>query len=56
MNNVYTLKHYGFFAPRYGRLFGWLYARPRQRAIALVNVQPGEQVLVPGVGTGMGLG
>jgi phosphatidylethanolamine/phosphatidyl-N-methylethanolamine N-methyltransferase len=55
MNNAYNLRLYGFYAPRYERLFGWLYARPQRRAVALLNVQPGERVFVPGVGTGMGL-
>ena len=55
MNNTYNLKLYGFYAPRYERLFGWLYARPQRRAVTLLNVQPAERVFVPGVGTGMGL-
>jgi ubiquinone/menaquinone biosynthesis C-methylase UbiE len=55
VNNAYNLKLYGFYAPRYERLFAWLYARPQHRAVALLNVQPGERVLVPGVGTGLGL-
>ena len=55
MNDTYNLKLYGFYAPRYERLFGWLYRRPQRRAIALLNVQSGERVLVPGVGTGLGL-
>jgi len=55
MNNAYNLKLYGWYAPRYEHLFGWLYARPQRRAVALLNVQPGERVFVPGVGTGMGL-
>jgi phosphatidylethanolamine/phosphatidyl-N-methylethanolamine N-methyltransferase len=55
MNNAYNLKLYGFYAPRYERLFGWLYGRPQRRAVALLNVQPGERLFVPGVGTGMGL-
>jgi phosphatidylethanolamine/phosphatidyl-N-methylethanolamine N-methyltransferase len=55
MNNAYNLKLYGFYASRYETLFGWLYARPQRRAVALLNVQPGERVFVPGVGTGMGL-
>ena len=55
MNNAYNLKLYGFYAPRYEHLFGWLYARPQHRAVALLNAQPDEQVFVPGVGTGMGL-
>ncbi|MGE5603556.1 MAG: class I SAM-dependent methyltransferase [Nitrososphaerales archaeon] len=55
MNNAYNLRLYGFYAPRYERLFGWLYTRPQRRAVALLNVQPGERVFVPGVGTGMGL-
>jgi ubiquinone/menaquinone biosynthesis C-methylase UbiE len=55
MNNAYNLKLYGFYAPRYERLFGWLYAEPQRRAVTVLNVQPGERVFVPGVGTGMGL-
>ncbi len=55
MNNTYNLKLYGFYASRYEMLFGWLYARPQRKAVALLNVQPGERVFVPGVGTGMGL-
>ncbi len=55
MNNAYNLKLYGFYASRYERLFGWLYARPQRRAVALLSVQPGERVFVPGVGTGLGL-
>ena len=27
MNNTYNLKLYGFYAPRYERLFGWLAGR-----------------------------
>lgn len=55
MNNSYNLKLYGLYAPLYERLFGWLYTRPQRRAVALLGVQPGERVFVPGVGTGMGL-
>ncbi len=55
MNNTYNLKLYGWYAPHYERLFGYLYARPQRRAVALLKVQPGERVLVPGVGTGIGL-
>jgi phosphatidylethanolamine/phosphatidyl-N-methylethanolamine N-methyltransferase len=55
MNNTYNLKLYGFYAPRYERLFGWLYTQPQRRAVSLLNAQPGERVFVPGVGTGMGL-
>ncbi len=55
MNNAYNLKLYHWYAPRYERLFGWLYARPQRRAVALLSVRPGERVFVPGVGTGMGL-
>ena len=55
MNNVYNRKLYDFYAPRYEWLFGWLFGRPQRRAAALLHVQPGERVFVPGVGTGMGL-
>ena len=55
MNNAHHLKLYGWYAPRCERLFGWLSARPQRRAVALLGVQPGERVFVPGVGTGTGL-
>jgi phosphatidylethanolamine/phosphatidyl-N-methylethanolamine N-methyltransferase len=55
MRNSYNLKLYRLYAPIYDRLFGWLYARARRRAIALLEVQPGERVLVTGVGTGLDL-
>jgi ubiquinone/menaquinone biosynthesis C-methylase UbiE len=55
VNNTYNLKLYSFYAPRYERLFGWLYTRPQRRAVALLDAQSGERVFVPGVGTGMGL-
>ena len=42
MNNTYNLKLYGFYAPRYERLFGWLYTRPQRRAVALLERAAGR--------------
>jgi ubiquinone/menaquinone biosynthesis C-methylase UbiE len=55
MNNEYNLKLYRFYAPVYDALFGRMYARARRRAVALLDVLPGERVIVPGVGTGVDL-
>ena len=55
MNNAYNQRLYRLYAPVYDKLFGWTYARARRRAVALLDVQPGERVIVPGVGTGLDL-
>ncbi len=39
----------------YDALFGPLFGRARGRAIAALNLQPGERLLLPGAGTGLDL-
>jgi phosphatidylethanolamine/phosphatidyl-N-methylethanolamine N-methyltransferase len=46
---------YHFFAPAYDRLFNAPYARARQRTAQLLQMQPGERLLISGVGTGLDL-
>ena len=46
---------YRNFAPLYDALFGWAYARPRRDTVELLDLQPGERLLIPGVGTGLDL-
>ncbi|MEW5869327.1 MAG: SDR family NAD(P)-dependent oxidoreductase [Chloroflexota bacterium] len=48
--NIYRL-----YAPVYDAVFRGLSARPRQHAIRLLELQPGERLLIPGVGTGLDL-
>lgn len=46
---------YHFFAPLYDFLFGASYARARRRTVQLLQLQPGERLLISGVGTGLDL-
>lgn len=46
---------YRWYAPIYDRLFGPLYAAERRRAQRLLDLQPGERLLISGVGTGLDL-
>jgi ubiquinone/menaquinone biosynthesis C-methylase UbiE len=46
---------YHQFAPFYDRLFDITYAGARRRAVALLDAQPGEKLLISGVGTGLDL-
>ena len=46
---------YRVYAPIYDRLFGPFYAAARQRAVQLLELLPGEQLLISGVGTGLDL-
>lgn len=46
---------YHFFAPAYDLLFGATYAKARQYAVLLLGLQPGEKLLISGVGTGLDL-
>jgi phosphatidylethanolamine/phosphatidyl-N-methylethanolamine N-methyltransferase len=47
---IYTL-----WTPIYDLVFKPVFARARQRAISLLALQPGENLLVPGIGTGLDL-
>ncbi len=46
---------YRFWAPVYDLLFGATYKRARQRTVYLLELKPGERLLIPGVGTGLDL-
>ena len=52
--NAWNRMRYTLYAPFYDRIVGRL-ARGRRRAIELLNVQPGERVLIVGCGTGLDL-
>lgn len=55
MNDHRNLHIYRLWAPLYDTAFARLFARPRRRAIELLNLQPGERLLIPGLGTGLDL-
>jgi phosphatidylethanolamine/phosphatidyl-N-methylethanolamine N-methyltransferase len=46
---------YRLYAPLYDRLFGIFYYTERQRTAHLLALQPGERLLISGVGTGLDL-
>lgn len=46
---------YHRLAPLYDRLFGATYARARRRTVERLAMQPGEQLLISGIGTGLDL-
>lgn len=46
---------YHRLAPLYDRLFDATYARARQRTVERLAMQPGEQLLILGIGTGLDL-
>lgn len=48
-------KIYGIYSYFYDHLFGRLYAPGRLRAIGLMDIRPGQEVLEVGVGTGISL-
>lgn len=52
MTNVHNLMAYRRWAPIYDTTLNRLFTRGRKRALYLLNLQPGEKVLIPGVGTG----
>lgn len=46
---------YHTFAPLYDVLFGATFFRARRRAVRLLELQPGERLLISGIGTGLDL-
>lgn len=46
---------YRLWAPVYDAFFTRVFDRPRRRAIELLDLQPGERLLIPGIGTGLDL-
>ena len=55
MDNDNNLRIYRAWAPVYDLVMGPFSGRARQQAIKLLDLRPGEQLLIPGVGTGMDL-
>jgi len=55
MENDNNLRIYRAWAPVYDLVMGPFSARARQQAVKLLDLQPGERLLIPGVGTGMDL-
>lgn len=55
MTSLPNLSIYRFYAPIYDRFFRPLTLGPRRDTIRLLELQPGEHVLIPGVGTGLDL-
>ena len=55
MDNDNNLRIYRAWAPVYDLVMGPFSGRARQQAIKLLGLRSGEQLLIPGVGTGMDL-
>jgi phosphatidylethanolamine/phosphatidyl-N-methylethanolamine N-methyltransferase len=55
MDNDNNLRIYRAWAPVYDLVMGPFSGRARQQAIKLLDLRPSEQLLIPGVGTGMDL-
>jgi phosphatidylethanolamine/phosphatidyl-N-methylethanolamine N-methyltransferase len=55
MNNPQNLKIYRNWAPIYDAIMQPVYGAARRRSIQLLDLQAGEKVLIPGVGTGLDL-
>ena len=52
MTNLHNLTAYRRWAPIYDATVNRIFTPGRRRALALLNLQPGENVLIVGVGTG----
>jgi ubiquinone/menaquinone biosynthesis C-methylase UbiE len=55
MKNQRNLRIYRYWAPLYDAWVPLLSGRARQHAIGMLNPQPGERLLIPGIGTGLDL-
>ncbi|MCO6453516.1 MAG: methyltransferase domain-containing protein [Caldilineales bacterium] len=55
MNNQRNLQIYRLWAFVYDAWIPLLYGRARRRAVTLLDLQPGERLLIPGIGTGLDL-
>lgn len=51
--NSWNRLRYTFYTPVYDLLVGKLFTASRRRSIALLQVQPGQKVLLTGAGTGL---
>ena len=55
MNNKHNRRIYRLYAPLYDLFFKAASDRPRRSAIQMLCLQPGERLLIPGIGTGLDL-
>lgn len=55
MNASINQDIYRYYAPIYDQLFGKPMQKSRRRVVELLALQPGERLLVPGIGTGLDL-
>lgn len=55
MSNQRNLNIYRLWSPVYDAALGHIFARPRRCAIDLLQLQPGERLLLSGAGTGLDL-
>lgn len=55
MNNEHNRRIYCLYAPLYDLFFKAISDRPRRRAVQMLRLQPGERLLIPGIGTGLDL-
>ncbi len=55
MSNPVNQSVYPIYAPIYDRLFGTVMKKTRQRSVDLLSLQPGDYLLIPGIGTGLDL-
>ena len=55
MNYQRNLRIYRLWAPVYDAFFTRVFDRSRRRAVELLDLQPGERLLIPGIGTGLDL-
>jgi phosphatidylethanolamine/phosphatidyl-N-methylethanolamine N-methyltransferase len=55
VRNEHNRRIYRLYAPIYNVAMRPLFASGRQRAVELLDLRPGESVLLPGVGTGLDL-
>jgi phosphatidylethanolamine/phosphatidyl-N-methylethanolamine N-methyltransferase len=52
-SNQHNLAVYRLYSPIYDLLIGPIFASARRRATELLDLRPGERVLLPGAGTGL---
>lgn len=55
MNNCYNRQLYRLYAPLYDRLMRFWTKSARRKAVTILDLKVGEQLLIPGVGTGLDL-
>lgn len=55
MKNSTNITKYRLLAPIYDLFFGPFFTKERKRAIGLLNMHPGDKILLAGIGTGQDL-